>query len=66
MSPKFHLFVSDINQGNEEARRGEFKIVRIASAKSQSVRSREVSHHPAFMGSCLTLSHIYLPCLPSR
>ena len=24
------------------------------------------SHQPAFIGSCLTISHICLPCLPSR
>ena len=26
----------------------------------------EASHQPAFIGSCLTISHICLPCLPSR
>ena len=35
----------------------------IASAKSQSVRG--ASHQPAFMDSCLTISHTCLPCLPS-
>ena len=34
----------------------------IASAKSCSVRG--ASHQPAFMGRCLTISHICLPCLP--
>ena len=34
----------------------------IASAKSWSVRG--ASHQPAFMGSCLTISHICLPRLP--
>ena len=35
----------------------------IASAKSSSARG--VSHQPAFMGSCLDISHTCLPCLPS-
>ena len=39
------------------------KIVLIASAKSRSVRG--ASHQPAFMSSCLTISHTCLPCLPS-
>ena len=34
----------------------------IASAKSRSVRG--ASHQPAFMDSCLTTSHMCLPCLP--
>ena len=33
------------------------------SAKSRSVRG--ASHRPAFMSSCLTISHTRLPCLPS-
>ena len=37
--------------------------VLIASAKSRSARG--VSHHPVYMSSCLTISHTYLPCLPS-
>ena len=36
----------------------------IASAKSWSTRG--ASHQPAFMGSCLTIDHACLPCLPSR
>ena len=36
----------------------------IASAKSQSMRG--ASHQPVFMGSCLTISHMYLPFVPSR
>ena len=35
----------------------------IASAKSRSVRG--ASHQLAFMSSCLTISHMCLPCLPS-
>ena len=35
--------------------------MRIASAKSQSARG--ASHQPAYMGSCLTISHT---CLPRR
>ena len=31
-------------------------------AKSRSVKG--ASHMPAFMGSCLTISHMCLPCLP--
>ena len=34
----------------------------IASAKSWVVGG--ASHQPAFMGSCLTISHMCLPCLP--
>ena len=36
--------------------------MQIASAKSRSVRG--ASHQPAFMGICLTISHMCLPCLP--
>ena len=39
-------------------------MLNIASAKSRSVRG--ASHQPAFMGSCLTISHMCLPHLPSR
>ena len=35
----------------------------VASAKSCSIRG--VSHQPVYMGSCLTISHTCLPCLPS-
>ena len=35
----------------------------IASAKSWS--ARRSSHQPAFMDSCLTISHACFPCLPS-
>ena len=35
----------------------------IASAESWSVRG--ASHQPIFMGDCLTIFHMYLPCLPS-
>ena len=38
--------------------------VRISSAKSRS--GRGLSHQTADMGSCLTISHTHLPCLPSR
>ena len=38
--------------------------VQIAPAKFWSVRG--ASHQPALMGSCLTISHTCLPCLPSR
>ena len=38
VSPRFHLFFSDINRGIEE--KSEFKIVLIASAKSRSARPR--------------------------
>ena len=37
---------------------------RLLTAKSWSVRG--ASHQPAFMGSCLTISHKCLSCLPSR
>ena len=33
----------------------------IASAKSHE----RASHHPAFMGSCLSIIHMWWPCLPS-
>ena len=38
-------------------------IMRIASTKSQIVRG--ASNQPALMGSCLTISHTCLPCLPT-
>ena len=41
-----------------------FKCMLIASAKSWNARG--ASHQPVFMGSCLTISHTCLPCLPSR
>ena len=37
--------------------------MQIASTKSRSIR--KASHQPAFMGSCLTVAHMCLPCLPS-
>ena len=40
-----------------------FFFLLIALAKSRSVRG--ASHQPAFMGSCLAISHTSLPCLPS-
>ena len=39
-------------------------ILLIASAKSWS--ARRASHRPAFMGSCLTISHTCLHCSSSR
>ena len=39
-------------------------FVCIASAKSRS--ARRASHQLAFMDSCLTVSYMCLPCLPSR
>ena len=39
------------------------EFVLIASAESRSARG--ASHQPAFMSSCLTISHTCLPCLPS-
>ena len=38
-------------------------IRRVASAKSRSLRG---FHQPASMGSCLTISHMWQLCLPSR
>ena len=38
--------------------------MQLLSAKSRS--SGGASHQPAFMGSCLTISHTSLPCLPSH
>ena len=40
-----------------------FFFMLIASTKCRSVRG--ASHQPAFMSSCLTISHACLPCLPS-
>ena len=40
-----------------------FKFVEIALAKPQSARG--ASHQPAFMGSCLTISHMFLQCIHS-
>ena len=37
-------------------------VTQIALAKSQSMR--RASHLPAYLGSCLTISHMCLPCLP--
>ena len=39
-------------------------VMLIASAKFR--RARGASHQPVFMGSCLTISHRFLPCLSSR
>ena len=39
-------------------------ILLIALAKPQI--ARVAAHQPAFMGSCLTIRHTCLPCLPSR
>ena len=36
-------------------------ILQIALAKYQS--SRRAFHQPAFLSSCLTISHICMPCL---
>ena len=38
--------------------------MQIALAKSRS--TMRASHHPAFMGNCLTINHTCLPCLPIR
>ena len=37
-------------------------VTQIALAKSQSMR--RASHLPAYLGSCLTISRMCLPCLP--
>ena len=39
------------------------EVMLIASAKSRRVR--KASHQPAFVSSCLTISHTFLPCLPT-
>ena len=36
----------------------------IASAESRSMRG--ASHQPILMGDCLTICHMYLPCLPGE
>ena len=38
--------------------------MQILLAKCQSARA--ASHQAAFMGSCLTISHMCMSCLPSR
>ena len=38
-------------------------IIRVASAKSRSMSG--ASHQPAFMSSCLTISQMWQPYLPS-
>ena len=40
------------------------EVMWIASAESQSMRG--ASHQPIFMGDCLNICHMYLPCLPSE
>ena len=45
-------------------RQNDKNFLRIASAKSLSAMG--ASHKPADMGSCLTISHMHLLCLPSR
>ena len=64
MSSGFHLFAADANEGNRDVgwaqdQRWEqvWNSLWIASAKSQRVRG--ASHQPAFMGSCLTIGHMY-------
>ena len=37
-------------------------IMQIASAKSRNMGG--ASHQPGFIGSCLTIRHMCLPCLP--
>ena len=34
--------------------------------KNKSWSARGGSHQPAFMSSCLTISHTCMPCLPSE
>ena len=41
-----------------------FNIMQIALAKCRSARG--ASHQTAFMGSCPTISHMCMPCLPIR
>ena len=70
MSSGFYLFAADVNEKNRDVGWAQdqgweqvWNSMRIASANSWSVRG--VSHQPAFMGSCLTIGHMYWPCLPS-
>ena len=65
----FLPFEGDFNDCNEEKYQGNRKkkfccMLYILSAKSQSARG--ASHQPVFMGSCMTISHMCLPCLSSR
>ena len=39
-------------------------VMWIASAEFRSMSG--ASHQPIFMGDCLTIYHMYLPCLPSE
>ena len=64
MSSGFYLFAADPNEGNKDVgwaqdQRWEplWNSMWIASAKSWSVRGE--SHQPAFMGSCLTIGHMF-------
>ena len=41
----------------------EVAVVLIALAKSRSAKG--ASQQPVFMGSCLGISHMHFPCLPS-
>ena len=48
---------------NKALGRAAFGIIYVASAKSWVTRG--ASHQPAFMDTCLTISHTCLACLPS-
>ena len=48
---------------NKALGRAAFGIIYVASTKSWV--TREASHQPAFMNTCLTISHTCLACLPS-
>ena len=64
MSSGFHLFAAAANEGNRDVGWAQdqgwelvWNSLWIASAKSWSLRG--ASHQPAFMGSCLTIGHMY-------
>ena len=70
MSSGFHLFAADTNEGNRDVGWAQdqgweqvWNSMWIALANSRSVRG--ASHQSAFMGSCLTIGHMYWPCLPN-
>ena len=63
-TPIVEIFSADLTSYKKLLGRVTFEIIYIASAKSWS--GRGASHQPAFMDSCLTISHTRLVCLPSR
>ena len=69
MSSGFHLFAADAGERNRDVGWAQdqgwewvWNLIWIALANSWSMRG--VPHQQAFMGSSLTIGHMYWLCLP--